>query len=92
MSALHTNDLRAQLKRLVIEAANLRGMNPDEIRDDEPLFREGLGLDSIDLLEIVVRIEKTFGLKIQNDEVGRSALRDIASLSDAIERHRQTQG
>jgi acyl carrier protein len=79
--------LKNEIKQLIIEAANLRNMKPEEIADDEPLFREGLGLDSIDLLEIVVRVEKKYGLKIQNDDAGRAALTNINALTDILHRH-----
>jgi acyl carrier protein len=80
-------DLTAELKRLVVEVANLGHLAPDDIRDDEPLFRDGLGLDSIDLLEIAVHMEKRYGLKVQNDELGRRALANVGNLAQALHAH-----
>lgn len=78
-----TNDLR----ELVVKAANLNHVQAHEIDPDQPLYRDGLGLDSIDVLELVVHIERRYGLKIRNDEEGRIALRNIRSLAEVTQRH-----
>ena len=79
--------LKADLKKLVVDVANLTHVAPDDIKDDEPLFREGLGLDSIDLLEIAVHLEKRYGLKVQNDDGGRRALSNLENLAQALHAH-----
>jgi acyl carrier protein len=81
------NTLNGELKSLIIKTANLRSMQPTDIGDEEPLFKEGLGLDSIDLLEIVVQLERKYGIKIQNNDTGRLALRNTANLTKAIMDH-----
>ena len=79
--------LKAELKKLVVEVANLSHVSPGDIKDDEVLFRDGLGLDSIDLLEIAVHLEKRYGLKVQNDDGGRRALSSIENLAQALHLH-----
>ncbi len=78
------NDLKQELKKLIVRAANLEDVEPDEIKDDQPLFVEGLGLDSIDALELVVAIEKQFEVIIEDEEVGRQAFASIDALADFI--------
>jgi acyl carrier protein len=75
----------AKLKDIIIEELNLEGLTPEEIEDDAPLFGEGLGLDSLDAVELVVQVQKHFGVEIKNMEEGRFAFRSINSLGDFIE-------
>ena len=86
-SAVTLPGLKAELKTLVVNVANLTHMSAEDIKDDEPLFRDGLGLDSIDLLEIAVHLEKRYGLKVQNDEGGRRALSNMENLARALHAH-----
>jgi len=79
------SSLRTRLKRLIVDSLNLEGMDPDSIEDDAPLFGEGLGLDSVDALELVVALEKEFGIKIQAQEIGREAFASVAALAQFIE-------
>src|SRR5215212_9400943 len=79
------NDLRRKLKELLIERLKFEDMTPEDIPDDEPLFAGGLGLDSIDALEIVVMLESEFGIKVKNESSARSHFRSIASLADYVE-------
>jgi acyl carrier protein len=79
--------LKSELKSLIISSANLNHLKPEGIGDDDPLFKNGLGLDSIDLLEIVVNIEKKYGFKIQNNEAGQQALRSVNCLATAVAQH-----
>lgn len=79
--------IKSELKALVVDVANLSHLKPGDIRDDEPLFNDGLGLDSIDLLEIAVHLEKRWGMKVQNDEKGRQALSSMDSLAHALMGH-----
>ena len=76
--------LKSELKRLIVETLRLEDVEPDTIRDEEPLFVEGLGLDSIDALELVVAIEKNYGVLIEDEEVGIEAFASIEALSDFI--------
>lgn len=83
------NELKQTLKQEIIEVLNLEGMTPDDIADDAPLFGEGLGLDSIDALELIVIMEKNYGIKLQNSQEGKSIFNTIATMADYIEKHRK---
>jgi acyl carrier protein len=72
--------LAARIKDLIITRLKLDGVTPQEIGDDAPLFGEGLGLDSIDALELALAVEQTFGVRIDDEEVGRKALGSVSSL------------
>ena len=65
MSDLQTVDLELRIRELIVDALRLEGVTPAEINVEEPLFGEGLGLDSIDALEIGVALRKAFGIKIE---------------------------
>ena len=65
-------DPHDHLKRLIVTSLNLDGLTPERIADDEPLFGAGLGLDSVDALELVVALEKEYGISIASHEVDRS--------------------
>lgn len=73
-----SDPLLAHLKRLIVETLKLEDVNAEDIPDDEPLMGAGLNLDSIDALELVVRLEKEFGIKISSSE---ESIRALASLS-----------
>lgn len=74
-----------RIKRLIVDSLNLDGMKPEMIDDEAPLFGDGLGLDSVDALELVVALEKEFGIKIKSQEMGREVFSSVASLSQFIE-------
>lgn len=76
--------LVTELKELIIKALKLEDMVPDDIDNEAPLFGEGLGLDSIDALELVVALEKTFGIKIPDEDVGRDAFGSVSVLADYV--------
>lgn len=78
---LMPDPLIARLKRLIVDALKLEDVRPEDIPDNEPLIGAGLNLDSIDALELVVQLEKEFGIKISNSEESRSALTNIAQLA-----------
>ena len=79
-------EIRARLKSLLVTSLNLEGVEPASIADDAPLFGpEGLGLDSVDALELVVALEKAFDLKVDSQEIGKEAFASIASLADYVE-------
>ena len=82
------SSFRREIKTLIIDLAKLQDMTPEDIADDRELFANGLGLDSIDMLEVIVNVEKRYGFKVQNTEEGRKALQNISTLSDAILQHR----
>jgi acyl carrier protein len=79
-------DLKVRVKELIVRQLKLE-IDPATIKDDAPLFGEsadGLGLDSIDALELVLGIEKEFGIKVQDEEVGVKAFASVNSLCDFI--------
>jgi acyl carrier protein len=76
-------DLNGEIKRVIVEALNL-DTSADQIQDDAPLFGDGLGLDSIDALEIAMAIEKRFGIKVQPDKETKKYFFSIATLADLV--------
>lgn len=76
--------LVVSLKELIIRTLRLEDIEPEGIVDGDPLFGEGLGLDSIDALELVVAIEREYGVEIPDAEVGRRAFACPAALADFI--------
>ncbi len=85
---METAELKQQLKKQIIEFLNLTSLNPDDIKDDEPLFGEGLGLDSIDSLELIVLLNKEYGITIQDPKEGRKILTDVNTMTGYIEKNR----
>ena len=81
-------ELKKQLKKQIVEFLNLLSTNPDEIKDDEPLFGEGLGLDSIDSIELIVLLNREYGIIIEDPKEGRKILVDINTMADYIEKNR----
>ena len=75
----------SRIKRLIVDSLHLEGIQPEMIEDEAPLFGEGLGLDSVDALELVVALEKEFGIKIKSQEMGREVFSSVMSLSQFIE-------
>ena len=87
-----SNDLKSELKKLIVETLNLEDVSPEEISDEEPLFGSGLELDSIDGLELVLQLEKTYGIKIGSSEESREALQSVNVLADFIAKESQAKG
>jgi acyl carrier protein len=81
--------VKEQLKKIIIEGINLEEVRPEDIVDDAPLFGEGLRLDSLDAVELVVLIQKHFGIEIKDMEEGREAFRSIDSLAAFVEKRRR---
>jgi acyl carrier protein len=77
-------DLKLKLKEQIIERMNLQDVKPEDIVDDAPLFGDGLGLDSIDALEIIVLLQQVYGIKIQNAEEGKKVLRSVDTIAAYI--------
>jgi acyl carrier protein len=84
MTTMDRATLKRKLKELLVSGLRLHDTTPDAIADDQPIFVEGLGLDSIDALELVVLIEEHFGIAIPDEEVGKSAFASIDALADYI--------
>jgi len=81
--ATNPADLKERIKRLIVDRLKLE-IDPVTIDSAQPLFGEGLGLDSIDALELVLGIEQEFGVKIEDQEVGSQALSSVDTLADFV--------
>jgi acyl carrier protein len=85
-----STELKAQIKQMLVENLMLK-ISAAEIGDDQPLFGPGsLGLDSVDALQLVVALEKNYGLKLADTEVARKAMQTVNCLAAAIEAGRST--
>ncbi|MGC3874757.1 phosphopantetheine-binding protein [Halomonas sp. GXIMD04776] len=83
------NALELELKHLIIDTLELEDVTPDDIDRDEPLFVEGLGLDSIDALELGLALQKTYGIKLEADsEESRRHFANLKSLAALVEARR----
>ncbi|MCQ2144187.1 MAG: phosphopantetheine-binding protein [Bacteroidales bacterium] len=82
-------ELINNLKLQIIEALNLEGMTPDEIENDAPLFGEGLGLDSIDALELIMLLEKQYGIKLANPAEGKAIFKSVNVMAAYIAENRK---
>ena len=85
---METQELKQQLKVQMIKYLNLTSLTPEQIKDDEPLFGDGLGLDSIDSLELIVLLNREYGITIKDPKEGRKAFVDINTMADYIAQHR----
>ena len=84
------SELISTLKKQIVEQLNLQHIKPEEIGDDQPLFGEGLGLDSIDALELIVLLQQKYGIKLANPQDGPQVFKSVKSIADYITAH-QTQ-
>lgn len=82
-------ELKRELKELIIKAANLEDVKADEIEDDQPLFVEGLGLDSIDALELSVGLETNYGINISDSDTAKAAFASVDALAQFVEANRK---
>ena len=77
-----------ELKEKIIETLNLEDMKPADIDENAPLFGDGLGLDSIDALELIVLMEKNYGIKLQDPNKGKDIFKSINIMAEYIEANR----
>jgi len=77
--------LREDLKRLIVDRLRLEGLTPDKIGDDTPLFAGGLGLDSVDALELVVGLEQEYGIVIKSHEIDKAIFTSVQTLARFVE-------
>lgn len=81
-------ELINKLKLQIIDALNLESMTPEEIDNDAPLFGDGLGLDSIDALELIVILDKFYGIKLKSPAEGKAVFKSINSIADYVQKNR----
>ena len=79
--------LISDLKKQIIAQLNLQDIKPEDINDDQPLFVEGLGLDSIDALELIVLLQQNYKIKLSNAEDGPKVFRSVRTLAEYITAH-----
>jgi acyl carrier protein len=77
-----------KLKSEIIAALNLEEVKPEDIDVDAPLFGEGLGLDSIDALELIVLMEKNYGIKLKDPSQGKEIFKSVHTMADYIDKNR----
>ena len=83
------SELKEELKAKLIEQLNLEDFEVSDIEDNDPLFSdEGLALDSIDALEIIVLLEKEYGIKLDDPKKGKDIMQSVQTLADFIEKNR----
>ena len=82
------DELVLELKQRMIDALNLEEMTPEDIETEAPLFGEGLGLDSIDALELIVLLEKNYGIRLANPAEGKEIFKSVASIAAYVNEHR----
>lgn len=83
------DELILELKQKIVEALNLEDINTATIDIDAPLFGEGLGLDSIDALELIVLLDKNYGIRLSDPKEGRAIFASIRTIADYITRNRK---
>jgi len=84
------SDTKGEIKNIIVEALNLEGMTADAIGDSDLLFDEGLGLDSVDALELVVSLEKAYGVKIESDDATRESFKSVETLAALVDQLRDS--
>jgi acyl carrier protein len=82
-------NLVLKLKQEIIEVLNLEDVKPEDIDDNAPLFGEGLGLDSIDALELIVLMEKNYGIKLQDANQGKEIFKSVRNMAEYIQQNRK---
>lgn len=82
-------ELILEFKKHLIEELNLEDLNPEDIDNDAPLFGEGLGLDSIDALEILLILERKYGIKLRNSADAKAIFKSVRTITEYIRDNRQ---
>lgn len=82
------NELIQTLKEQIIDALNLEEITPADIENDAPLFGAGLGLDSIDALELIVILDRYYGIKLANPAEGKEIFKTVSSIADYVAKNR----
>lgn len=82
-------ELKENLKRQIVESLNLKDIKPEDIGDDQILFVEGLGLDSIDALELIVLLQQHYGIRLSRAEDGPAVFRSVSTMADYIQANKK---
>lgn len=90
MTQTTDDHLSAEIRNLIIDAVGLHHLKPEDFKTDTSLLQGGLGLDSVDILEIVVVIEQHYGIKVSSPEMGAEYFRNIRSIADLIKLQKST--
>jgi acyl carrier protein len=85
------NQLITELKKEIISQLNLQDVTPETIKDNAPLFGDGLGLDSIDVLELIVLLQKKYGIKVNGAEEGKAVFFSVQSMAEFVYANQQQQ-
>ncbi len=85
---MNAGHLRSEIKRLLVTELNLRGRDPETIEDDVPLFGAGLGLDSLDALQLAMSIEEKLGVRIPEGEEARTIFKSVRAIADHVAKAR----
>lgn len=85
---MEREQLKQQVKEQIVKFLNLNNIKPEDIKDDQPLFGDGLGLDSIDSIELIVMLSREYGINIQDPKEGRKVLNTVDTMVDYIAEHR----
>lgn len=88
MEISNMENLKQELKEKIIDALNLEDLTPQDIEDDAPIFMEGLGLDSIDALELMLLMEKNYGIRLSNPAEGKQVFKSINAMVEYINANR----
>lgn len=89
--ASDSTSTRQRIKEIIVESLSLEGMTAEMIGDDTPLWADGLGLDSVDALELVLALEQEYGFRIDSDEIGQETLATVAHLETFVNELRAAQ-
>ena len=84
MKQMDREELKRNLKQQIVKQLNLEEVKPESIADDAPLFGDGLGLDSIDALELIVLLDRHYGIKITDPKDGRTIFTSVNTMADHI--------
>jgi acyl carrier protein len=80
-------ELIPQIKELIIKQLNLEGVTPESFDSDMPLFGEGLGLDSIDAIELIVLLDRNYGIKLADPKEGRKVFQSVRTMAEYVKEH-----
>ena len=83
------DELKEEIKKVIISSLQLEDIKPENIVDSEPLFGEGLGLDSIDALEIIVLLEKNYGIRLANASEGKEIFKSVRTIAAYVAANRK---